>query len=140
VSNTIPLTFQFGLQLKYGVVEAFLHTFSLLFLFSFMLGLLIFFLNSFVNRAIGIIATTMLVLLSLIPEWGQNPVFIIRCSPSSLTQIMYLDNQGTSESPTLFYAYMTLASISVALLFVTFLTVILRIRPYKKFKENMGGT
>jgi hypothetical protein len=139
ISNNVSLQIQFGLQLKYDVADAFLHTFFLLFLFSFMVGLLIFFMNSFINRISGIIAATTLILVALVPEWTQYPMQIRKISPGSLTQIMQLDNQGVTEYPSIKYAYAFLVLVSAFLLLLTFLTITFKIRPYKKFKENAGG-
>ena len=139
VSNNATLNFQFGLQQKYDVITALMHTFLLLFLFSFLLGMIMFFLNSFINKASGMIVSTLIILVSLVPDWTQYPMLIRRISPSSLTQIMELDIGGVSNFPTIEYAYMVLMAIISILVVLSFTTIGFKLKPYRKFKENMGG-
>jgi hypothetical protein len=139
-SHDVPFNFEYGMHLKYDVSGAIVHTMLLLFLFSFMLGMLIFLLNSFINKASGMIASTSIILFSFAADWSTwNPISIIRISPSSLTALMNLDNKGFSEYPSLNYAYMALLSMSALFIILTFIVIMTKTKSYKHFKENMGG-
>jgi hypothetical protein len=140
LSHDVPYYFGYGIHLNYSAFDAFFHTSLLLFLFSFMLGLLIFFLNSFINKSSGMIAATVIILFSFAAEWGPwKPSAVVRISPSSLTNLSSLDNKGVSEFPTLGYAYSVLLLLCAMFVVLIFTVILCKIKPYKKFKENMGG-
>jgi len=138
--NDVPLWFDYGMNLNYTVGEAFVHTFLLLSLFAFFLGLVVFFFNSFIGKTSGMIAAAVIILFPLAAEWGNwwQPGILTRISPSSMTEIMNLDSRNMTELPPVSYAYTALILLSAIMILLTFLTIKSGAKPYKKFKENMG--
>lgn len=100
---------------KYTVIEAWFYQVTIFFLVVVFLGLIIFFFNFLFGKMAGIIVAGIFLVLGQIPYLfvGMNWVYWI--SPVSLAEIKYLDINGRTQYPPIWYAYTLLISLIVVL-------------------------
>lgn len=98
----------------YNPQAALLHTITLLFLLSVIMGLLMFFLSNMIGKGAGVIGGATLVLLGQTPDFSQYVAAAVKISPCSLTELYWLTGKGAY--PGVSYAYTFLGIMAVILL------------------------
>lgn len=104
------------IQIQYTPISALLHTMALLLLLTISMGLLIFLLGNLVGRGAGVLASSALILLGLLPDYTQYQALAVRFSPCSLTELRRLDSIGFTRYPNLTYAYIFLGVMALILI------------------------
>lgn len=99
----------------YTVVEAFFYELSLFFLIAVFLGMIVYFFNLLVGRMSGIFVAGCILMLGVIPLYFPGENWIYWISPVSFAEITYLDVNGTTQYPSLGYAYSFLLAAIVLL-------------------------
>lgn len=100
---------------KYTAVEAWFYQVTIFFLVVVFLGLVIFLFNFLFGKMAGVIIAGIFLMLGRIPYLFTNMNWVYWISPVSLAEIKFLDVNGRTQYPPVWYAYVLLIFLIVML-------------------------